>query len=229
MIDTINKDAANWLRNVLSNAIGASPIQRYARDATDRLIHRLPDSLLLRWSEVNGIDAVAASHSSPELPALFLSDAGRMKLKQYMEAFRVRPLIQRVRRMVSAVDRLDGNGKLPCEYSEVVHATAAVALANRTADGRELLVRVASILDTSKHADAILATYEQLLTSANRPKVSQVHEILDCDYGDWVWSRLEEALEWLKAYQPAFRIWQGERTALWDALWVTILTGGDLR
>lgn len=229
MVDTINRNAANWVRALVSNAMKAAPIQQYARGGTERFVYLLPDSLLLKWSEANGVDAIAASRSVPELPTLFLSDIGRTWLKQYMETYRARPLIQRLRRMVSMVDRLDTNGGLPCEYHKVVHAVAAVALGNRTREGKEFLNKVASVLDAPEQADEILATYEQVLTSTSKVMLSQVHDMLDGDYGRWVWARLEEALGWLRMYQPEFRIRQGERSALWDALWVAILSGGDQR
>lgn len=225
-INTTSRQPGDWLRLVLNNALEAAPIQEYAKRETQRFVHQSPDRLLLHWCQVNGVDASEACRSAPLLPEMFLSDRGRTYLKQYVETYRARPVVQRLRRLISVVDRLDTNGGIPCEYSKVVHAIAAVALGNRTADGREFLARVASVLGTSAHPDEILTAYECLLTNA-KAKLSQVHDMLDCEYGRWVVTRLEEALELLRIYQPEFHIRQGERSALWDALWVAIFTGGD--
>ncbi len=137
MGNTTNRQPVDWLRVALQNVLEAAPVQGYAKKQANTLVQQMPEWLLLRWSEANGINSAAGCHSVPQLPEMFLTDMGRTQVEQYVETHRCVPLARSLRRIVSAVTKLDAEGRLPCSYSEVVYATAAVAMGNRTVEGKQ--------------------------------------------------------------------------------------------
>ena len=84
--DSEREWALSWLREVLTSALGVSPVSYQQKKKTGRLLQRMPDWFMANWAESLNIDYMGGSTKYPDMAEKANSDTGSDIAQEYLDA-----------------------------------------------------------------------------------------------------------------------------------------------
>jgi hypothetical protein len=201
-----------------------SPLSYQQKKKTSRLVQKMPNWLLANWAGSLNIDYAGGCSTYPDIENRQGKELAQAFLEQH-DAVAVGNCIEDLgQSVVKHAQKED----LPIDSQMVIRHVCALALSNCTEDGLEFLEQVSIILCDKEDSNHPIVEYHLALTRGDVAKLEKLDDILAGGrYSEWVNTRIDEVKRYLGVDSPIVRLNFVERTPQWDALWESIVKGGD--
>lgn len=219
-----NEGDINRFRDTLTSMLKVSPLSYQQQKDASRLLKNTPNWLLANWAGSLNIDYAGGCSKYPEIEHI----KGKELAQAYLESHDAVAVGNCTEDLCQGIDKYAQRNDFPLDLEIVMKHICALALSSCTEDGREFLEQASSILCDEEDSNHPIVDYHLALGHGDVAKLEKLDDILaGCRYGEWVDARIDEVKRYLGTDDPIIRLNFVERTPQWDALWESIVKGGD--